>query len=139
MADQTPAAGTTVPQGTPVTISVSSGAETPASPGPTPTSPGATAVPNVVGMTQADALAALQEAGFTAVTTTGPSDTVPAGQVVRQIAAGRRARRAGDQRHDDRVDRAGRVADAVRRRAGRLRSRQAKPARRASSSGSPSL
>ena len=51
---------------------------------------------------------------------------------------GRRARRAGDERHDRRLDGDG-VAVAVRRRAGRLRSRQAKPARRASSSGSPSL
>lgn len=84
VADQSPAAGTTVAQGTPVTISVSSGAETPASPDATPTSPGATAVPSVVGMTQAAAIAAIQAAGYTAVTTTGPSDTVPAGQVARQ-------------------------------------------------------
>jgi serine/threonine-protein kinase len=41
-------------------------------------------VPNVVGMTQADALAALQVAGFGATATTMSSETVAAGTVMAQ-------------------------------------------------------
>lgn len=77
VADQTPTAGTTVAHGTPVTISVSGGPQT--SP-----SPGASSVPNVVGMTRADALAALQQAGFSAVMTEQASASAPAGQVISQ-------------------------------------------------------
>jgi serine/threonine-protein kinase len=80
--EQTPAAGSTVPQGTAVTISVSTGPQS--SPSASPSSPGAVAVPSVVGLTQADALAALQVAGFGAVTTTMASETVVAGKVMAQ-------------------------------------------------------
>ncbi len=81
--EQTPAAGSSVPYGTAVTISVSRGA----SPAPSPTSsagPGAKAVPNLVGLTQDEAVTALQVSGFAAVASTMSSDTVPFGQVMAQ-------------------------------------------------------
>jgi eukaryotic-like serine/threonine-protein kinase len=81
VADQTPSAGTTVPQGTPVTLTLSAGPQT--SP-----SPGADAVPDVTGMTQAEALTALEEGGFSAVITTEASETVPAGEVINQNPKG---------------------------------------------------
>jgi beta-lactam-binding protein with PASTA domain len=81
VADQTPSAGTTVAQGTPVTISVSAGPQT--SP-----SPGATAVPDVTGKTQDEALSLLEAGGFSAVVTTQASTTVPAGQVISQNPKG---------------------------------------------------
>jgi len=81
VADQTPAAGTTVPGGSMVTISVSAGPQ--ASP-----SPGASAVPDVTGETKDDALAALEQGGFAAVITEQPSDTVPAGEVISQNPKG---------------------------------------------------
>jgi serine/threonine-protein kinase len=77
VADQTPAAGASVVEGTPVTISVSAGPQTSPSPEASP-------VPNVVGMTRADALATLQQAGYSAVMTEQASATVPAGQVISQ-------------------------------------------------------
>jgi serine/threonine-protein kinase len=79
--DQTPAAGSSVPQGTPVTLSISSGPQT--SP-----SPQTGAVPNVIGMTQADALAALQVGGYGAVITPLSSEKAPAGQVIAQTPQG---------------------------------------------------
>ena len=88
VAGQAPAAGSTIAAGTPVTISVSAGPQT--SP-----SPGATAVPDVVGKTQADALAALQDAGFAAVLTEQPSSTVPAGEVISQNPKGGVVAQAG--------------------------------------------
>jgi serine/threonine-protein kinase len=81
--EQTPVAGTSVPYGTAVTISVSTGPQTSPAPTSSPTT-GGTAVPNVVGMTQADALAALQVAGFGATATTMSSETVAAGTVMAQ-------------------------------------------------------
>lgn len=77
VADQTPVAGSAVPAGSPVTISVSLGPQ-PAQ------SPGTIAVPDVVGKTQADALAALQQTGLGAVVSELASETVPAGQVIAQ-------------------------------------------------------
>lgn len=77
VADQTPVAGSTVTAGSPVTISVSLGPQ-PAQ------SPGTIAVPDVVGRTQADALAALQQSGLGAVVSELASETVPAGQVIAQ-------------------------------------------------------
>ena len=88
VAGQAPTAGSTVAGGTPVTISISAGPQT--SP-----SPGAMAVPDVVGKTQADALAALQDAGFVAVLTQQPSSTVPAGEVISQNPKGGVVAQAG--------------------------------------------
>jgi serine/threonine-protein kinase len=87
VAGQAPKAGSTVAGGTPVTISVSAGPQAP--------SPGATAVPDVVGKTQADALAALQGAGFVAVLAPQPSSTVPAGEVINQNPKGGVVAQAG--------------------------------------------
>ena len=78
VADQTPLAGSKVPAGTPVTIVLSGGPQT--SP-----SPGASAVPSVVGLAQGDAVAALEDAGFTTDVTTAVSTTTPSGYVVSQI------------------------------------------------------
>ena len=71
---QAPSAGVTAPAGSQVAITVSKG--------PTPSaSPSATAVPNVIGQSQSQAVATLQAAGFTAVVDQVPSTTVPAGNV----------------------------------------------------------
>ncbi len=81
VADQTPAAGTTVAGGAAVTISVSAGPQT--SP-----SPRAAAVPDVVGMTRTAALEALEQAGFSAVVSEVASDTVETGLVIGQTPQG---------------------------------------------------
>jgi beta-lactam-binding protein with PASTA domain/tRNA A-37 threonylcarbamoyl transferase component Bud32 len=68
---QDPPAGEKVTEGTEVVLKVSKGQET-------------AAVPNVVGMSEADARATLQQAGFEAQSTTAPSDTTPEGNVSAQ-------------------------------------------------------
>lgn len=80
VADQTPGAGTTVPGGTPVTISISAGPQPAQSPG--------TAIPDVVGMTQDEALEVLAAASYAANVTQQSSATVPAGQVMLQTPQG---------------------------------------------------
>jgi serine/threonine-protein kinase len=70
-----PAAGRSVPFGTPVTLFVSSGQPT-------------KAVPSVVGETQTGATADLTKAGFTVNTTTQPSSSVPPGDVISQSPKG---------------------------------------------------
>ena len=64
-----PAAGTQVPQGSPVTVNVAKGPQQ---------------VPNVVGKQQSDAEQALRDAGFVPVPVTSASDK-PQGQVIQQI------------------------------------------------------
>jgi serine/threonine-protein kinase len=72
--DQAPNAGLTAPAGSAVAITVSKG--------PTPTtSPSAKTVPNVTGLGQSQAVAALQGAGFAVVVEQVPSSTVPNGVV----------------------------------------------------------
>jgi serine/threonine-protein kinase len=66
---QRPEAGQQVDAGTTVEFDVSGGSST-------------TAVPNVVGQPEAQAKAALEEAGFTVTSTQQPSDSVPAGNVI---------------------------------------------------------
>jgi beta-lactam-binding protein with PASTA domain len=66
---ETPPAGSVVGKGTRVTISVSTG-------------PGSSALPNVVGLTAAQATTKLKGAGFEPTTETQPSTTVPSGHVV---------------------------------------------------------
>ncbi|HOT23586.1 MAG TPA: PASTA domain-containing protein [Thermoleophilia bacterium] len=85
--EQSPAAGTTVPYGTAVVITVSTGPQSPTGSTASPV-PGGTVVPSVVGMLQVDALAALEAAGLSATTTTMSSDTVDPGRVVSQTPAG---------------------------------------------------
>ena len=78
--DQAPNAGLTAPAGSQVAITVSRG--------PTPSaSPSATAVPGVVGQTEAQATAALQAAGFTIVVDRLSNATAPAGTVTDQTPA----------------------------------------------------
>jgi serine/threonine-protein kinase len=76
VAGQTPEAGSTIAAGTPATISISAGPQPAQSPG--------AAIPDVVGMTQSEALAALSDASYGATVTQLPSDAVPAGQVISQ-------------------------------------------------------
>ncbi len=80
VADTDPGAGVTPPVGTKVTIFVSSGKS----------NTGATSmgVPDVSGQTQASAETALQAAGFKVTTSTQPSGTVPAGDVISQSPSG---------------------------------------------------
>ena len=74
---QSPSAGTEAPQGSPVTITVSTG--------PAPSAkPSAGAVPDVTGLTQAEAVSTLNAAGYTAVVAQHASATVPAGTVTSQ-------------------------------------------------------
>jgi beta-lactam-binding protein with PASTA domain len=69
---QTPGGGTEVSQGSAVALSVSSG-------------PASVTVPNVVGLTQANAESAIVAAGLTVgAVTTATSDSVPAGNVINQ-------------------------------------------------------
>ena len=81
VADQAPTAGVTVPHGTAIALTVSKG------PQPS-TSPQVTAVPDVVGQGQQQAIATLQAAGFTIVVDTIPSSTVQAGVVSDQTPSG---------------------------------------------------
>ena len=53
-----------------------------------PLFPAGAFVPDVVGMSQADAKQAVEDAGFTALIVTASSDTVPAGDVISQAPAG---------------------------------------------------
>jgi serine/threonine-protein kinase len=76
VAEQTPAAGSTVPEQTEVALQVSTG------PSPSPTA--AVAVPDVVGQSQADAEAALLGAGFVVVLVQASSGTVADGVVISQ-------------------------------------------------------
>jgi len=72
---QSPAAGTSVPEGSTVSLTVSSG-------------PCPVAVPNVVGQTQSAAAAAITAAGLTVgATTLQCNNTVPAGNVISQSPA----------------------------------------------------
>ena len=73
---QSPPAGSTYEQGGEVTITVSAG--------PLPFS----AIPEVVGQTEADATQALDQAGFKSGATKGYSDTAPVGQVISQTPPG---------------------------------------------------
>jgi len=68
---QSPPAGDKVNEGTEVLLKVSKGQET-------------VAVPNVVGMSEADARTTLQQAGFEVQSTSAPSDTTPEGDVSAQ-------------------------------------------------------
>ncbi len=68
---QDPKAGDKVAEGTEVVLDVSKGAKT-------------VAVPNVVGMTEANARATLGQAGFQVQSTSAPSDTTPSGSVSAQ-------------------------------------------------------
>jgi eukaryotic-like serine/threonine-protein kinase len=72
---QTPAAGTKVAEGSAVDLEVAG------KPQPTATP---VAVPNVEGISQAEAVATLSNAGFKVVVTDAASDGVPAGDVVSQ-------------------------------------------------------
>ena len=74
---QSPAAGTVVAAGSTVTISVSTGPP----PAPKPS------VPNVVGLPEADAKTALEDAGFKVTTTQAANADVPAGAVISQSPA----------------------------------------------------
>ena len=76
---QDPAAGDKVAAGAEVALTVSSGAS--------PSPPPAAAVPDVVGLTQEDAVSALQQAGFSAAVTQ-VSALVPAGEVTSQSPSG---------------------------------------------------
>jgi len=67
-----PAAGTQVPKGSTVTLFVSTGA-------------GKVTVPNVVGLSQADATTELQNLGFLVIEKSAPNSTAQNGTVVRQI------------------------------------------------------
>jgi eukaryotic-like serine/threonine-protein kinase len=67
--DETPPAGSVVDEGARVTIAVSTG-------------PGSSALPNVSGLTAAQATAKLKAAGFKSTTETQPSATVASGHVV---------------------------------------------------------
>jgi beta-lactam-binding protein with PASTA domain len=80
---QSPAGGTAADAGTTVTILVSQGKN------PTVT------VPNVVGMTETDAGAALSDAGLEPVPSSSYSDTVPAGTVISQDPAAGKSVTAG--------------------------------------------
>jgi eukaryotic-like serine/threonine-protein kinase len=66
---ETPPAGSVVSKGARVTIAVSTG-------------PGNSPLPNVAGLTAAQATAKLKEAGFKPTTETQPSDTVASGRVI---------------------------------------------------------
>jgi eukaryotic-like serine/threonine-protein kinase len=78
---QAPAAGVEAPSDSQVAISVSRG--------PAPeASPSATAVPNVIGMSESEAVAALQAAGFVVFGDKVPSTTVPANTVSAQSPSG---------------------------------------------------
>ncbi len=75
--DQAPAAGTQLLPGSQIAFAVSKG--------PAPSaSPQASAVPDVVGQTQEQAVSALQAAGFTVVVEKVPDASAPAGTVVDQ-------------------------------------------------------
>ncbi len=73
--DQDPAAGEQVVEGTEVVLDVSKGTKQ-------------VEVPNVVGMTEADARATLEQAGFEVSSTNAPSDTTPQGNVSDQSPDG---------------------------------------------------
>ena len=75
---QNPLAGINVALGSPVSFVVSSGAAPPTN----------VLVPNVVGQTQAAAIAAIQAVGLTVTVTTQASFTVPAGTVISQNPVG---------------------------------------------------
>lgn len=75
---QVPAGGTQALPGAQVALGVSLG----------PAPAAGVVVPKVVGKTQADASAALQNAGFDVQVGEGYSDKVPAGQVIAQLPAG---------------------------------------------------
>ncbi len=66
---ETPSAGSAVGRGTRVTISVSTG-------------PGSSALPDVAGLTAAQATAKLKAAGFKPASETQPSTTVASGRVI---------------------------------------------------------
>jgi eukaryotic-like serine/threonine-protein kinase len=68
---QDPPAGNKVVEGTEVVLDVSKGAKT-------------VTVPNVVGMTEANARSTLEQAGFQVTSTSAPSDTTPSGSVSAQ-------------------------------------------------------
>jgi eukaryotic-like serine/threonine-protein kinase len=72
---QDPPAGRDVVEGTDVVLDVSKGAKQ-------------VEVPNVVGMTEADARTTLQQAGFEVSSTSAPSDTTPSGNVSDQSPDG---------------------------------------------------
>jgi eukaryotic-like serine/threonine-protein kinase len=69
--DQDPAAGRQVVEGTEVVLDVSKGTKS-------------VAVPNVVGLSEADARSTLEGAGFQVSSTSAPSDTTPSGNVSAQ-------------------------------------------------------
>ena len=71
---QTPESGSTLEKGSSVTLCISTGAEV-------------ITVPNVVGQTKANAVSALEAAGFKVTLTQEHSNTVPAGNVIRQTPA----------------------------------------------------
>jgi eukaryotic-like serine/threonine-protein kinase len=73
--EQSPAAGTPAPKGSQVTYVVSKGPEM-------------AVVPDVVGMTKADALSSLSQAGFKVDTTSAYSSTVDSGKVISQNPSG---------------------------------------------------
>ena len=75
VAQQSPAAGTTVKAGDTVTYQLSLGAET-------------VSVPDVTGETESDATSALQAAGFTVNSQTAESDSVEKGYVIKQSTTG---------------------------------------------------
>ena len=75
---QDPAAGTKVADGSAVDVEVAEAG--------LPTPPPKVAVPNVVGLTQDEAIGALQDLGFSVVATSAPSLT-PAGEVAEQTPA----------------------------------------------------
>ena len=79
--DQAPAAGIEAPAGSQVGVSVSRGPEPAAD-------PTATAVPNVIGRSESEAVATLQAAGFVVYGDKVPSTTVPANTVSAQSPAG---------------------------------------------------
>ena len=79
--DQAPPAGVEASAGSHVAISVSRG---PAA----ASTPAATAVPNVIGQSQSEAIAALQAAGFVVVVYQVSGTTVPAGTVSAQSPTG---------------------------------------------------
>ena len=72
---QDPPAGKKVVEGTEVVLDVSKGAKS-------------VAVPNVVGMTEANARSALEAAGFQVSSTSAPSDSTPSGSVSAQSPSG---------------------------------------------------
>ena len=81
---QDPAAGTEVDEGAAVAITVSSG-------------PGTATVPDVVGMTRADAESALQSAGFIPASASQYDLSAPVGIVMEQLPAGGQEAAAGSQ------------------------------------------